>query len=110
MIGHLVADQLCRHSVARFTAIEAVSGLLDCAVRCDIDWNRPVSGPMPAMFALGERAEGFAERQRYRASPRFRTLAELDAFCLRHLDDYARVVQQIEVNGALPARWFWQAA
>lgn len=110
MIEHPAVDEVCRDSVPRFTAIEAVSGLLDCAVRCDVDWNRPGRGPLRAVFALGARAEGAPDLQTQRASPRFRTLAQLDAFCLRHLDDYAKVIQDTEVNGALPDRWFWQAA
>ena len=92
----------------RFSAIAAATDLLGCAVRQDIEWGALDTGGGHAIYALGNTVDRDASIPTHFASPWFRTLAELNAFCLDHLQDYARTAERVEVSGWLPERWFWQ--
>ena len=92
----------------RFSAIAAATDLLGCRVRQDIEWGQLDGGDSHAIYALGNTADRDAGLPAQLASPWFRTLDELNAFCLDHLQDYARTAERVEVSGWLPERWFWQ--
>ena len=92
----------------RCTAIAAATNLLGCTVRQGIEWGELHTGDAHVIYALGNTADRDAGIPAQLASPWFNTLAELNAFCLDHLHDYARTAERVEVSGWLPERWFWQ--
>ena len=92
----------------RFSAIAAATDLLGCRVRQDLEWGQLDAGGGHVIYALGNAADRETGIAAHLASPWFSTLAELNAFCLDHLQDYARTAERVEISGWLPERWFWQ--
>ena len=92
----------------RYSSIAAVTVLLDCSVRQDIDWGEVDGGGGHAVYALGNAVDRDSGLAAHVASPWFRSLDELNAFCLEHDHDYAQIAERVEVTGWLPEWWFWQ--
>lgn len=91
-----------------YPALTAVLQDLDLSVRTDVT----VDATGKAGFCVGWceipwPAIGGASIQ---ASPAFRTLPELDAFCAEHQADYRAVGSALQESGYPSAgEWFWQA-
>jgi len=77
---------------------------------CDrYEWQALLVGESPSgddLICLGVPGEpGDLEGQGYRATPGFRTLDELEAFCLEHGPEY----EALDIEGlGPPAVWFWE--
>ncbi len=94
---------LTRHPLTSYPSILEVMSLLDCSViqdLSDVDNGK-------AVFALGDDAEPAAGMHGFTASPYLNTLAELDQFCAKNLDQYQAIADVLDRTNALPDVWFW---
>ena len=83
-------------------ALELINGVVLNGVILDeatLSHTRPV-------YAVGWAGEGRASSPL--ASPRFYTLAELNTFCLDHLDHYARIAERAEHGAVVLVARFWE--
>jgi hypothetical protein len=73
--------------------------LLDCELLFETGENDQ------ELLFLGDAGDESIGRPAYRATPFFRTLDELEAFCAQHLERY----QVIDIpKEGVPTRWFWE--
>ena len=89
----------------RFSGVVAALELMSAVVLNDVvSDGANQSHPRP-VYAVGWTGEGAAASPL--ASPRFYTLAELNTFCLDHLDHYARIAERAEHGVIMPVARFW---
>ena len=89
----------------RYSGVVASLELINGVVLNSVIWDEATRSHTGPVYALGWTGEGRASSPL--ASPRFYTLAELNTFCLDHLDHYARIAERAEHGVIMPVARFW---
>ena len=90
----------------RYSGVVASLELINGVVLNSVIWDEATRRHTGPVYALGWTGEGRASSPL--ASPRFYTLAELNTFCLDHLDHYARIAERAEHGVIMPVARFWE--
>ena len=90
----------------RYSGVVASLGLINGVVLNGVIWDEATPSHTRPVYAVGWTGEGRASSPL--ASPRFYTLAELNTFCLDHLDHYARIAERAEHGAVVPVARFWE--
>jgi hypothetical protein len=94
----------CATELDPYPALVAVLQDLDLSVRTDV----AVDAAGKPGFAIGWR-ESPSDRACIQATPAFRSLADLDAFCAAHRADFRAVGTALQESGyPRNGEWFWQ--
>ena len=89
----------------RYSGVVASLELINGVVLNGVIWDEATLSHTRPVYAVGWTGEGRASSPL--ASPRFYTLAELNTFCLDHLDHYARIAERAEHGVIMPVARFW---
>lgn len=98
----------CGIDLHLYPALTAVLQDLDLSVRTDV----AVDATGKAGFCVGWCEIPWPDTggASIQASPAFRSLPELDAFCAEHQADYRALGSALQESGyPSPGEWFWQA-
>ena len=90
----------------RYSGVVAALELINGVVLNGVIWDQATRSHTGPVYAVGWAGEGGAASPL--ASPRFYTLAELNTFCLDHLDHYARIAERAEHCAVVPVARFWE--
>ena len=90
----------------RYSGVVASLGLINGVVLNGVIWDEATTSHTRPVYAVGWTGEGRASSPR--ASPHFYSLAELNTFCLDHLDHYARIAERAEHCAVVPVARFWE--
>lgn len=88
-------------SRANRPAIAEVCELLDCGLVSDVACD----GKGPVVIGIGQAIEPQVGSRRFWATPSFKKVTELEAFCQEHLAGFRAL--DLERDG-IPAKWFWE--
>ena len=90
----------------RYSGVVASLELINGVVLNGVMWDAATASHTRPVYAVGWTGEGGTSSPL--ASPRFYTLAELNTFCLDHLDHYARIAERAEHCAVVPVARFWE--
>ena len=90
----------------RHSGLVASLALINGVVLDSVIWDEATRSHTGPVYALGWTGEGRASSPL--GSPRFYTLAELNTFCLDHLDHYARIAERAERGVIVSVARFWE--
>ena len=93
------------YTPVRYSGVVALLELIKGVVLNGVIWDEATLSHTRPVYAVGWTGEGRASSPL--ASPRFYTLAELNTFCLDHLDHYARLAERAEHGAIGPVARFW---
>ena len=94
------------YTLERYSGVVAALELINGVVLNGVIWDEATLSHTRPVYAVGWTGEGRASSPL--ASPRFYTLAELNTFCLDHLDHYARIAERAEHGVIMPVARFWE--